>query len=137
MMAHVIARAVQVSPWEALLLAVRRSAAWAAFYEGKLGEVAEGDDDALRPGGAAYDWVLALERVTDKMARYSKMAVDAGVAQMMVMRARTEGAQIAQVVNAAIGAVDLSPDQETRLRSALRAAMEQMAISQEPDEIGV
>lgn len=127
-MAHVIAQALQISPWDALLLAVRRSAAWAAFYEGKLGEVT--DDDALRPGGAYYDWVLALERVTDKMARYSKMAVDAGVAQMLVMKARTDGAQIAQVLNAALGAVELTPEQEQRMRTALREAMQ--AIESEP-----
>lgn len=127
-MAHVIAQALQISPWDALLVAVRRSAAWAAFYEGKLGEVT--DDDSLRPGGSHYDWVLALERVTDKMARYSKMAVDAGVAQMLVMKARTDGAQIAQVLNAALGAVELSAAQEQAMRSALRTAMQ--AIEGEP-----
>lgn len=121
--AHIIAKALDITPWEALLLAVRRAAAWSAYYESKLAEVVEGDDDALRPGGTAYDWVVAAERVNDKMARYAKMAVDAGVAQMLVQRARAEGEQIARILNAALGAVELSQDQEMAIRSALRRAL--------------
>jgi hypothetical protein len=120
MMAHFIANVLDISPWEALLLAVRRAATWAAFYEKKIGEVDEGNDDSLRPGGSHYDWVLALERTTEKMARFSKMAVDAGVAQMLVSRARAEGELIARALNAALGVVDLSPEQEALMRGALR-----------------
>jgi hypothetical protein len=123
MMAHVIARVLDISPWEALLLAVKRAAAWSAFYEMKLAAVEPGDDDALRPGGAAYDWVMAAERVTDKMARYAKMAVDAGVAAAMVAQARNEGETIARVLNAALGAAQLNIEQEAAIRSALRTAL--------------
>jgi hypothetical protein len=122
-MAHLIAQALDISPWEALLLAVRRAAAWSAFYEMKLAEVPDNDDDALRPGGTAYEWVLAAERTTQAMARYAKMAVDAGVAAMLVQQARNEGTQIAQVFNEALGSVDLTNDQEIALRSALRRAL--------------
>lgn len=123
LMAHLIARTLDISPWEALLLAVRRAATWAFFYETKMGEVAEGDDDAMRPGGRAYDWVIAAERANRDMARYAKMAVDAGVAAMLVQQAQTEGATIARIVNTALGAVDLTPQQETAIRAALREAL--------------
>lgn len=129
MMAHVIAKALDISPWEALLLAVKRAAAWSAFYEMKLSQVEAGDDDALRPGGAAYDWVLAAERVTDKMARYAKMAVDAGVAAAMVAQARNEGETIARVLNSALGAAELDAEQETKIRQALRAALLELDAS--------
>lgn len=119
--AHRIAEALDISPWEALLLTVKRAAAWAAFYDSKLAEV--DDDEALRPGGEAHDWVKAAERVNDKLARYSKMAVDAGVAQLLVTQARSEGEQIARVLNAAIGAAGLDDETERRLRVALRAAL--------------
>lgn len=126
--AHRIADALDISPWEALLLAVRRAAAWAQFYDSKLAEVV--DDDDLRPGGAAHDWVKAAERVNDKLARYSKMAVDAGVAKLMVERARAEGEQIAQVLNTAIGSAGLTAEQEATLRTALRTAL--LAIEASP-----
>jgi hypothetical protein len=119
--AHRIAEIVEISPWEALLLAVKRAAAWAAFYDTKLAEVM--DDEDLRPDGAAHDWVRAAERVNDKLARYSKMAVDAGVAQLLVQQARTEGEQIARVLNQALGDVGLEPEVEGRLRRALARAM--------------
>ncbi len=123
-MAHLIAQALDISPWEALLLAVRRAAAWSAFYEMKLSQVS--DDDALRPGGEAWEWVQSAERTTQAMARYAKMAVDAGVAAMLVQQARNEGTQIAQILNAALGAVELSIEQETAIRSALRTALMQL-----------
>ena len=119
--AHVIARISEISPWEALLLAVKRAAAWASFYDTKLGEAP--DDDALAPSGSHYHWVQAAERVNDKLARYSKMAVDAGVAAMVVARARSEGEQIARVLNAALGAAGLDDEQERRVRTALRTAL--------------
>lgn len=122
--AHMIARQLDVSPWEALLLTVKRAAAWSQFYEHKLACVE--DDDSLRPGGVNHDWVVAYERVTDKLARYSKMAVDAGVAAMLVARARTEGETIARVLNQAIGAAGLTEDQEQALRTALRVALSEV-----------
>jgi hypothetical protein len=122
--AHAIARIQDISPWDALLLAVRRAAAWAAFYDSKLAEAT--DDDQLRPNGSHYDWVRAAERVNDKLARYSKMAVDAGVAQLMVQRARAEGEDIARVLNTAIGEAMLDEATEARLRAALRVALTAM-----------
>lgn len=119
--AHKIAEVMDISPWDALLLAVKRCAAWAAFYQTKLAEVE--DDEALRPNGEAYHWVEASERVNEKLARWSKMAVDAGVQKILVERAQTEGAYIARVLNAAIAEAELGDDAERRLRSALRIAL--------------
>lgn len=119
--AHQMASIMEISPWDALLLAVRRAAAWAAFYDTKLAEVV--DDDDLRPSGAAHDWVKAAERVNDKLARYSKMAVDAGVAQLLVSQARTEGEQVVRVLNQALGAVQLTREQEATIRGALADAL--------------
>ncbi len=65
----------------------------------------------------------ALERVTEKLARWSKMAIDAGVARLLVERAQTEGAEIARVMNEAIAIAALDEESEARLRSALRAAL--------------
>lgn len=121
MVAHRIAEALDISPWDALLLAVKRAAAWAAFYDSKLAEVE--DDEELRPGGASHDWAVAAERVNDKLARYSKMAVDAGVAQMLVQQARTDGEIIARVLNTALGQAGLGEELEVRMRQALRSAL--------------
>jgi hypothetical protein len=45
------------------------------------------------------------------------------VAQLLVQQARTEGEQIARVLNQALGDVGLEPEVEGRLRRALARAM--------------
>lgn len=137
-MAHKIAQALDISPWEALLLTVRRAAGWAAYYEMKMAEVE--DDEELRPGGAAYHWVEAAERVNEKLARWSKAAVDAGVAQILVQRAQMEGTAIVQVLNAALAAASLDEESEMRIRAALRNALlerdvAEVAASTSPGEV--
>ena len=46
---------------------------------------------------------------------------------MLVAQARTEGEQIAQVLNTALGAVQLDEETESRLRIALREALMSLA----------
>jgi hypothetical protein len=121
--AHVIAAELELDPMQALLLCVRRAGAWAAFYTSKLAEVGPEDDAALAPGGAAYHWVEAAERVTSQLARYSTMAINAGVAALLVQQAQVEGETIARVLNAAMEAAGLSEEQEQSMRAALRSAL--------------
>jgi len=124
LVAHVIAVELDVDPMHGLLIAVRRAAAWSGFYHKKMGE-ARSDDD-LAPGGSHRHWVEDAERSTAALARYSQMAVSAGIAAMLVQRAQVEGEQIAQALNQAIGAVGLDVELESRLRSALRDALSAM-----------
>lgn len=121
MVAHRIAQVMEISPWEALLLPVRRAAAWAAFYDSKMSEA--NDDGDLAPGGDLYEWVLAAERVNEKLARWSKMAVDAGVQAMLVQQAQTEGMRIARVLNNALAMAGIGGDTEVLLREALARAL--------------
>lgn len=121
LMAHRIAEVIEVSPWDALLLTVKRAAAWVQFYHDKLAEVT--DDDELRPGQPAHAWLEGAERSTTALARFSKMAVDAGVARLLVERAQAEGELIARVLNSAIAEAGLDEGAEDRLRTALRAAL--------------
>lgn len=128
MVAHRIAKIMEITPWDALLLAVKRAAAWAAFYDSKLSEATE--DDELAPGGSLYHWVEAAERANEKLARWSKMAVDAGVQQILVQRAQTDGAAIVRVLNMAIAATGLTDEAEMKLRAALRDALLAMAAEE-------
>jgi hypothetical protein len=117
---------MDLDPMQALLLCVRRAGAWAAFYTSKLAQVDPDDDAALAPGGSAYHWVEAAERVTSQLARYSTMAINAGVAALLVQQAQVEGETIARVLNAALEAAGLSDEQEQRARAALRSALLQV-----------
>lgn len=107
-----------VTPWQALLTAVRRWAGMAAFYDSKIAQV-EHDDD-LRPGGAAWDWVRGSERAHLNAAKMAKMAIDAGVAERVVQQLELEGQAIATVLLRTLTALGLSGEQEELARQVMR-----------------
>lgn len=116
-MAHAIAAELDVTPWDALLVATRRFAAMAAFYDMKLAEVT--DDEDLMPGGDAYFWVKKSEELHEKAARFGKMAIDAGVSERLVMQVELEGTRIVSALNSALGALSLTQADEDVLRHTL------------------
>lgn len=85
----------QTTPWDALLDEVRSLAGQVAFLDQKIGEVTRvSGDDALLSGdvgiGAAR-WVEMRRDRGELLARVSKMAIDAGVAQVLVQRVELQG----------------------------------------------
>lgn len=87
-MAHGFARALDVTPWEALLTAVKIAAGRVAFIEAKLGG-ANRDEDLMPEGELAW-WVRQAEMWHDRMAKVAKMAIDAGVAERMIRQVELE-----------------------------------------------
>lgn len=87
-MAHGFARALDVTPWEALLTAVKIAAGRVAYIEAKLGEAYS--DEQLEGGGELAWWVKQAELWHDRMAKVAKMAIDAGVAERMVRQIELE-----------------------------------------------
>jgi len=123
--AHAIARTINVDPWEALIVVMNRAYAWGAFYQAMLATVT--DDDDLRPGGAAWDWVKGAERCTDLTARYAKMALDAGVAERAVQQVELQGQLIAQVLGATIHELALDDATEVRARAIMETQLRALA----------
>lgn len=87
-MAHGFAKALDVTPWEALLTAVKIAAGRVAFIEAKLGEAYS--DEQLEPSGDLAWWVRQAELWHNQMAKVAKMAIDAGVAERMVRQVELE-----------------------------------------------
>lgn len=119
LMAIKISTELDITPWEALLLTVRQEAGTLAFYQAKLNEVE--DDEELKPGGDAYPWVDAAERSRVRLARFSKTAIDAGVAERLVRQTEAEGRIVAEALNRALDALELTSEQRIR---AIQAAQE-------------
>lgn len=116
-MAHAIAGELDVTPWDALLTAVRRFAAMAAFYDSKLATVV--DDAELEPGGDAYYWLNMSEKMHEKAARFGKMAIDGGVAERLVHQVELEGTRMVTALNAALEVLSLSQSDEDLVRATL------------------
>lgn len=121
-MGHELARELDVTPWQALMVAVRREAAEAAWYDSKISQVT--NDEELRPGGDAYDWLRGSQLARDRMARYAKMAIDAGVAERLIRNEETSARLAAEAVIRALEgleAVGVVLDSDARV-AAIRAA---------------
>lgn len=76
---------MNVTPWEALLSQVRLLANQVAWLRVRVG-LAEDEHgvDGIKPGGPGWEWVALLEARGDRLAKVSKMAIDAGVAERLV-----------------------------------------------------
>ena len=112
-MAHGCARALDVSPWEALLTAVKIAAGRVAYIEFKLGEAS--DDAQLLPDGDLAWWVRQSEMWHDRMAKVAKMAIDAGVAERMVRQVELEAELMLRATNLTFA--ELGLDESTRERA--------------------
>lgn len=104
--AHAFARALEISPWEGLLWAVRIAAGRVAFIEAKLG-TADGDED-LQPDGRLFHWVKESRDERDRLARVSKLAIDAGVAERLVRQLELEAQLMLRATSLTLDELGLS-----------------------------
>lgn len=111
--AHAFARALDVTPWEALLWAVKLAAGRVAFIEAKLGAAA--DDAELEPSGRLHSWVKLSEVERDRLARISKLAIDAGVAERLVRQLELEAQLMLRATTLTLD--ELGLDESTRERA--------------------
>lgn len=123
--AHAIAAILDVTSSEAIEVALRRAYAWSAWYNAKLSLVT--DDDDLRPGGAAYDWVKGAERTTDYVVRYAKIAHDMNIEERHIRAIELEGAMIAQLLATTLHELGLSQDTEDRARAIMETQLRMLA----------
>lgn len=118
-----IAGESEITPWDALLLAVRRRARrveWCdAMAQAALEIVrAERGADAL-PDDSVRAWLTESRNEERLMTRSAKMAIDAGVAEAVIRRLELEGRLVTETLVAGLDALELTPDQRMH---ALEAA---------------
>lgn len=111
LMAHGFAQELDVSPWEALLLVIRITAGRLRYIESVLatatsddeleGTVNEGEptgvsqDGDLTTGRDLTWWVEKSELERTNLAKFSKAAIDAGVAQLLIEKELRAGEELA------------------------------------------
>ena len=149
---HAFAGELDCDPWEGLLRAVRLAARKVAYCEFVIGSATSdlelegrfgrGDDGLLthpdtgEPLGAGQlrnlsFWVGKGELWTERLARYSKMAIDGGVAERLVRQVELEGAALGRVLTA--GLTELEGEVSDELLAKVRGAMrsELLALERE------
>lgn len=117
-----LAGELNVSPWDALLGQVRLLGAQVEYFRQKIVavEAMEGPDGAsLRPGGENHDLVVLLEARGERLAKTSKMAIDAGVAVRLVEQVETEAALMARALQLTLESLGLDEAQKVLARRLL------------------
>lgn len=147
--AHGFARALDVTPWEGLLWAVRIAAGRVAFCEEKLGSAYS--DRQLEPESTSYGaagrageneagevghnmnyWVKQAELWHGKLAQVSKLAIDAGVAERLVRQLELEAQLMLRATNRTFD--ELGLDEDVRERALLLMSRNLLAL--EAEEVG-
>jgi hypothetical protein len=132
-----LAGEAEITPWDALLLAVRRRAArvlWcdqmvaAAIQRQRAEERAERDDDPdyatpaadapFVPDSSVRAWLVESRNEERLMTRAAKMAIDAGVAEAVIRRLELEGRLVTETLVAGMDAIELSPEQRMTMLEA-------------------
>lgn len=148
MAAHAFGQQLDINPWDALLMAVRIAAGKVQYCEYVIGTAQSdlelegrfervGADDQGNGGilvhpdtgaplgvGEYRDlsfWVSQSEVWHDRLAKTSKMAIDAGIAAWQVEKIEQEAQRMARVLNAVIEGLESKIDDATALE--MRAIM--------------
>lgn len=109
-----------VEPTEALLYCVQRTAGMASYFRRKVDGLADADEVS---GGELAPWARLEVEATDRLARYCKMALDAGVAERRVRLAERMGALIAEAIERALASIQLPPAQRAKLARAVQTEL--------------
>lgn len=140
LMAHAFAEEYDLSPWESLLYVIRITAGRVRYCERVLGTAVddrelEGRVSSEEPMGVSESgdlttgrdlswWVETSERERITLAKVSKAAIDAGVAQLLVTREIEQGDLIADSYIRVYDQLEASGLDEEALR-VIREAMKQ------------
>lgn len=137
-LAELLGDPADVDPGEALLYCVALASQELKWIRTRLGHVTE--PTHLTPVGnlggpqkgwvgmqEEFDiWVQAQQAAVERLARYSKMALDAGVAERMVSLAEKMGEFIAPLIGGVVAELQLTPAQQEKLPAIVERNMLQL-----------
>jgi hypothetical protein len=116
---HVAVSGIPVDPATALLRCVQLAAGQVEYASRQLSltsdpESADPEHSSLSP------WGRVQAEGMDRLARFSKMALDAGVAEKQVRIAERHGEELAKVIGAALSELNLTPEQRKLAPEVIR-----------------
>lgn len=114
-----------VDPWDALLMCVRITASEVAYYSLQIGQLEERQIIESMIWGPneikqANIWMRLRSKAVSDLARYSKMAIDAGVAERQVHLAEQMGDVLARLVDGVISDLRLTKEQQQNVPGIVR-----------------
>jgi hypothetical protein len=92
-----------------------------------LAEMPDGNKELItqkRDAEVLSRWVLLRQAATDRLARYSKMALDIGIEEAQLKLAEREADMVSDYLEAVISDLSLTPDQRRKLGPSMRKHLE-------------
>ncbi len=115
---------VDIHPTDALLELVKMTAGYVRWLNKEVGDLASVTQYNKQTGGKDTDaLVRMLGEYTDRLARFSKMALDAGVEERMVRLAEQQGDLIAIVIVDLLDSLNLTVPQREVAPQLVREAL--------------
>jgi hypothetical protein len=146
-MAHAFARALDCTPWEGLLTAVKIAAGRVAFCEHKLAQaevdrqleppdkngISEASRTEDQQGTNLFFWVKQAELWHDKLAKVSALAIQQGVAERLVRQLETEARIMLQATHRTLEELGFSDEEKQRAV----VIMSRNLLALEAEEVGL
>jgi hypothetical protein len=138
-----------ISPWDALLLTVRRRSARVRLVDGFLAAAIDQHRELCRahdgdpqwdpdvPSDDVRKWLTESRNEERLLSRAAKMAIDAGVAKMIVERDQLEGRLLADALVAGLDALNLTTEQRMLALGEAQRALASVAESTSPTIPGI
>jgi hypothetical protein len=102
---------LQVEPHDALLMCVRISAGEVGYCSREIAKLEKAS--VMTPFGEMLSiWITTRQKALQSLAKFSKMALDAGVAERQVQVAERYGEMLATLVSGILGDLKLTKDQQ-------------------------
>lgn len=149
---RVMGPAVEIDPMDALLVCVKIAAGEVAYATHKIEELTE--EDAIgqeeivskheATGGdkeeswietnrnpiSLHIWIRTRRESMDRLAKYAKMAVDAGIAERQVKLAESAGDELAVAIREILDGLNLTLEQEKKAPDIVRGALVKLEQAQ-------
>lgn len=109
--ALIMGEALDVDPHEALITCVRIAAGEVAYCSTQIATLEQATESTMF--GQVLDiWIVTRQKALASLAKYSKMALDAGVAERQVQLAERYGEMLATLISGILGDLELSAKQQ-------------------------
>jgi hypothetical protein len=121
--ARIMGEAMDVEPHEALLSCVRITAGEVAYCSALVADLEKATESTMF-GEVLNIWIQVRQKAVFALAKYSKMALDAGVAERQVQMAERYGQMLADLIGGILGDLDLTPAQQKKAPKVVRGHLQ-------------
>lgn len=117
----------QTHPSEALMDEVRRTAGHVAWLGAQIATWEMNEENfKLGPSDALKGWLALYHAERDRLAKFSKMALDAGIQERQITLAEQTGERIAMTVSRILETLNLNDDQKRLIPMVVPSELRRM-----------